>query len=352
MKPFALATAPVLLVLLLTHSLALCATAPNITIVEHGLYSADMSPGSSAANNVRLQKSTDTIPQTPGALFGIRYEYAGLPDKDTKPLFLEIVVNHPPIRDPKAGTTFTSYTVDVSMRPGERRFQGQRIPPDLKNAPAGEYTFSLVHKGQVLASRTFLVNSESAQIKTTPKSVQTSPETPAPEAEQAQTPPPKPAPRFAILSETEHAMCRDLNPFALGATYEDAVILPTHSFALRLPGKTPDSTYNACILALGGQGTGFALTDMRGGLLQVIEPRQPGRRILAVSFTETNGDELPEIVVVAENDGTNPPSMDSRVYFSAENNSAWERRPEVDSQIARLGNAMAVKRWLAQWNGQ
>ncbi len=289
MKPFALATAPVLLVLLLTHIPGSVRNAPNITIVEHGLYSADMSPAHRPRTTCACKKAPTPYPRHPARSSASVTNTPDCPTRTQSLCSWRSWSTTPPIRDPKAGTTFTSYTVDVSMRPGERRFQGQRIPPDLKNAPAGEYTFSLVHKGQVLASRTFLVNSESAQIKTTPKSVQTSPETPAPEAEQAQTPPTETRSQVRNPLRGRARNVPRPEPLCPGATYEDAVILPTHSFALRLPGKTPDSTYNACFLALGGQGTGFALTDMRGGLLQVIEPRQPGRRILAVSFTETNG---------------------------------------------------------------
>ncbi len=339
------------LLLILGAGAPLCraADAPDVSIAEYGLYAADAFTDTGLAGEVRLLESTDRIPLAPDALFGIRYQYTAHPgSSDATPLHLRIEISHPPLPDPKTGAVHTSYSLSADIRPGERRFQGQRLPAGPPAPPAGEYVFTILHNGAVLASQTFHVLPQAAAP--TVMTVRAEPPTPAP-----------PAPAAGILIPEAHALCRALNPADIAPAFSQAHVLPEHSFGLWLP--DPDTGHDtgadafrqACFLALAdGHGAGYAIATTSGELLRVLEasePLEPGRQVLAVSFTETGGDLWPEIVVIAEDASQTPPRMDSRVYFSTGHGPNWERRPEVDAHVARLGNAMAVRRWLAQWDG-
>lgn len=344
------------LLLILGAAAPLCraSEAPDVSIAEYGLYAADAIKDTGLAGAVRLLESTDRIPLAPDALFGIRYQFARhSASRDTTPLHLRIEVSHPPIPDPETGVVHTSYSLIADIRPGERRFQGQRLPAGPPAPPAGEYVFTILHNGAVLASQTFHVLPQAA-----------APTTKAVAAPKAKTEPPHPAPATptaGILAPEAHALCRGLNPAVIAPAFGQAHVLPDHSFGLWLPAPTTGaatgavSTRQACFLAVAdSHGAGFAITTTTGELLRILEPLEPlelGRQVLAVSFTETGGDLWPEIVVIVEDASQTPPRMDSRVYFSTGHGPNWERRPEVDAHVARLGNAMAVRRWLAQWDG-
>ncbi len=319
--------------------------APDVSIVEFGVYVAEFSdPG--LAGEVRLLESTDRVPLAPDVLFGIRYQYTDHTGTlKAVPLHLDIEVSHPPIPDPKTGALHTSYSLAADIRPGERRFQGQRLPGGPPAPPTGEYVFTILHNGSVLASQTFHILSP-ARAATKPAPVPPTKAEPA--VVKSVSPPPD------ILAPETHTLCRALDPAALTPAFSQARVLPEHSFGLRLP--DPDTgggaIRQACFLAVSdSHGAGYAIATSDGTLLSLLQPLEPGRQVLAVSFTETGGDLWPEIVVIAEDTTQTPPSMDSRVYFSTGKGPNWERRPEVDAHIARLGNAMAVRRWLAQWDG-
>jgi hypothetical protein len=349
MQRFLLSLLSLLLILGVAAPLCRAADGPDVSIVEYGLYAAELTD-SGLAGEFRLVESTDRILLAPDTLFGIRYQYARhSASSDATPLHLSIEVRHPPMPDPETGDMHTSYSLSADIRPGERRFQGQRLPAGPPEPPTGEYVFTILHNGAVLASQTFHVLPTAAAP--TPKA-----ET-APTATAETAPPAPPEPPAGILVPEAHSLCRGLNPADIAPAFGQAHVLPEHSFGLRLP--DPDSgadTFRpACFLALAdGHGAGYAITTTSGKLLRVLEasePLEPNRQVLAVSFTETGGDLWPEIVVIAEDASQTPPRMDSRVYFSTGKGPNWERRPEVDAHVARLGNATAVRRWLAQWDG-
>lgn len=339
-----------LLLILAAAPICRAAEAPDVSIAEYGLYVADGLRDTGLAGEVRLLQSTDRIPLAPDALFGIRYQYrAHSASSDATPLPLRIEVSHPPIPDPESGAVHTSYSLTADIRPGERRFQGQRLPAGPPAPPAGEYVFTILHNGAVLASQTFHV---------LPQAAAPTPQAAAAPTAKAEPAPPAPAtPTAGILAPEAHSLCRGLNPADIAPAFGQAHVLPEHSFGLWLPASDAGAgaLHPACFLTLAdSHGAGYAIATTDGKLLRILEPQEPlepGRQVLAVSFTETGGDLWPEIVVIAEDASQPAPRMDSRVYFSTGKGPNWERRPEVDAHVARLGNAMAVRRWLAQWDG-
>lgn len=301
-------------------------------ILDHGIYGGvlDRGPlqdGSDPMGQLkkpRLVQETEKVPARPETLFGIRYKIAA--PEGVESVLLEIRVEHPPVKSTKStdaakADPLTSYTVERLVTPGKPYVQLQRVPPNApEDAPAGVWRFVLLFKGKELAAQSLeLVRKDSG---------------------------------FALLQGAPQQTCRlvvlKASPDDLGSEVASARLLEEHSFALRLPDRE-----KACFLTLGNdQGAALGISDMSGRLLTPIQAWEPGLRVLAVSFTEIGGDAYPEIIVVAENASKNPPELDSRVYFHPSvdervQGAAWKRMPEVDSQVAHLGSAFAVKQWLA-----
>lgn len=287
----------------------------RVRILDHGLFAASLGAASGELEAARLLKTTDVVPPVPGTFFGISYQ-ADAPE-GTASVRLEIRVEHPPLTDPESGNTLDFYTMERSVEPGKTYVQLQRLP---QAAAPGIYRFVLLFRGAELASQRFTLTGQPSG--------------------------------FALLQGELLERCRNLEP-RLGQDFDNVSTLGEHSFALRLPrGFGLPPTGEVCFLALqADNAAGLAISDMQGRLVSAIQPLERGLGILAVSFSQLDSDDLPEIVVVAENDAQNPPRPDSRVYlaFRSEDNApVWTRRPDLDQQVAHMQSARAIRRWLAQ----
>ncbi len=283
----------------------------SAAIVDYGVYSAALDENTGQAARVKLLRRTQAVPATPGTIFGISYQVEA--PQEVAEVRVQLRVEHPPVTDPETGVQVDHYSVEKVVTPGRTYVQVQRVP---QAAPQGEYRFVLLFQGETLAFQSFTLEGRSSG--------------------------------FALLGEPLRRHCRDMDPSLFETDFTNPVVLEEHTFALAL-GNQPPTSDTVCFLALAGEnGTGLVLSDMGGAPLAVIQEPERGLHILAVSFLDVAGNGRPDIVVVAENGAQEPPVADSRVYLSEKRGLGWIRDPELDKQVAHMGGAFAIKRWLAR----
>ena len=148
--------------LLLLAAAPAAAEAPRVEIFEFGMYAAgemkhvpapDQIGGQRWRAPVRLLERTETIPGHLGRVFGIRIRVndAALLGK---PLTMRI--RHPRLTAP-TGRSGTETFYRTATPPGQRELGYFYAFEHTYEIAEGDWTFEVVHDGQVLAAKTFRV---------------------------------------------------------------------------------------------------------------------------------------------------------------------------------------------------
>jgi len=137
------------------------ADAPAAQVVSAGVFGVAGAASAAVGSPVRaaaavLQTDTDTIEARPGTNFGFEYTVTGLPTD--RPVRLELVVRHPPMRFDD-GTTRSESRGAVTAVPADGRYHDVFLyrfdrPDDLV---PGDWTLQVSRDGRVLAERVFHV---------------------------------------------------------------------------------------------------------------------------------------------------------------------------------------------------
>ena len=149
-------------VLALAAPAAALAEAPRVEILEFGIYAAgpmthtpapDQIGGQRWQAQVRLLERAETIPGQLGRIFGIRVQVS-----DTALLgkTLTMRIRHPRLSAP-SGRSGTETSYRTATPPGQRDLGYFFAFEHTYEIAEGDWTFEVVHDGQVLAAKKFRV---------------------------------------------------------------------------------------------------------------------------------------------------------------------------------------------------
>jgi hypothetical protein len=148
--------------LLLFAAAPAAAEAPRVEIFEHGVYAAGPMKHVPAPNQiggqrwqaqVRLLERTETVAGQLGRIFGIRVQVND-PALLGKPFTMRI--RHPKLTAP-SGRSGTETFYRTATPPGQRELGYFFAFEHTYEIAEGDWTFEVVHDGQVLAAKTFRV---------------------------------------------------------------------------------------------------------------------------------------------------------------------------------------------------
>jgi len=150
------------LFLLLALAPPAAADSARVTIIEWGIYAAgemthvpapDQIGGQRWRAQVRLLEKTETVAGQLGRIFGIRVE---VNDPALLGKTLTMRIRHPKITAP-SGRSGTETFFRTSTPPGQREIGYYFAFEHTYEIAEGDWTFEVVHDGQVLAAKKFRV---------------------------------------------------------------------------------------------------------------------------------------------------------------------------------------------------
>lgn len=136
----------------------------KITIIEYGLYSANLSEGIEVANtnsgkisnasNIRLIEKTTAIAARLGTTFGLTYMVSGPPLDESVEITVKII--SPPIHNPLRNKTSKVQSYSLHKQLNERTYDLYTFEQPWELVP-GKWVMQILYKGKVMAAQTFIV---------------------------------------------------------------------------------------------------------------------------------------------------------------------------------------------------
>jgi len=133
------------------------------SVTEVGIYTARVIkkfevPGVTGGTNEGLDsfslvKATTNVPARIGTRFGFRYTIHGTPSN--APIVLTMVGEHPPLKNPKTGTTQTRDEYRLQSWIGQT-YTSYALDEEWELIP-GKWKFEVWHKGKKLCEQSFMV---------------------------------------------------------------------------------------------------------------------------------------------------------------------------------------------------
>jgi len=158
-----IAAAIVALAMLVAAGAAAATQRPRVEIVDYGIYDhvvtevlpepKDVAGERSLVSNVRVREQTTTIDAQRGRMFGFQFRVND-PALVGQTLTIRKIV--PRITNPKTGQSSTVVEGDIIAAPETLHLNAYGFDYDWERAE-GEWTFQVIHKGQVLAEKKFKV---------------------------------------------------------------------------------------------------------------------------------------------------------------------------------------------------
>jgi hypothetical protein len=151
------------LMLLTCFSVSQAAWLEDVILVNYGRYSAqtaseltqaDSQTKLSLLSDLKLKQKTTRIPAEVGCRFGLEVELKGTPLGEKIPL--QVVVEHPPIINPKTGEASRSVSWRLYPRLGDVIYTGWEFIADYECVP-GQWTIRLQQDKRRLAEQHFRV---------------------------------------------------------------------------------------------------------------------------------------------------------------------------------------------------
>lgn len=136
----------------------------GITIVEYGVYTADLQSTTrdasgvlvSTSTNFRRVVATDRVPAKIGSRFGFRYTVVGAPQGQT--VEIRKVTIYPPqgLQSPTMAQPLRHFERKLSVEIGKTTYTGYKLDDPWELVP-GPWTFELWYGGRKLAEQKFTV---------------------------------------------------------------------------------------------------------------------------------------------------------------------------------------------------